>query len=477
MNFYFGLEGEMKIIPVFKETKSIEEIHKQYNYLKERELFEGKLGETYTNISYSGDHYMILGLGEEENLKVDSLKKAYFKVGKELIKSKVESIHIKAVPTKNFSYESSIQAIVEGLLQSEYAFEKYLSKKKTNPSLREVYLDVVEEEKKSIEKAIGETQNLIDCVFLARDLVNEPAMYMTPKALGQRAQKELENLGVEVKVYGKKEIEELGMKAFLAVSKGSAQEPQLIVMKYMGDPTSDKKTALVGKGLTYDSGGYSIKPTNSMMTMHSDMGGSASVIGAMKAIALGKLKKNVVAVVAACENMISGGAYKPGDIIGSMAGKTIEVVNTDAEGRITLADVLYYAVEKIKADQIIDTATLTGACVTALGSRNSGAITNNQLWMEEVKKASEKAGEPLWQLPTNEEYKDLIKGSYGDLKNSGGREAGTITAGLFLKEFVGETPWVHLDIAGTAYISKEMGYLPKGATGVPVKTLYYAIKG
>ncbi|NMA83571.1 MAG: leucyl aminopeptidase, partial [Epulopiscium sp.] len=290
------------------------------------------------------------------------------------------------------------------------------------------------------------------------------------------AKAELEAVGIQVEIYGRDQIEELGMEAFLAVTEGSAEEPQFIVMTWNGEPNSDKKMALVGKGLTFDSGGYSLKPSAGMETMNTDMAGAASVIGAMKALALSKVEKNVVGIIAACENLISGAAYKPGDIIGSMSGKTIEVLNTDAEGRLTLADALWYAVKEVKADEVIDIATLTGACVVALADINTGAITNNESLMNEVKNAAEIAGEPVWELPTNDDYKELIKGTFGDLKNTGGRGAGTITAGLFLQEFVDDTPWVHLDIAGTSHLSTARGYLPKGATGVPVKTLYYLVK-
>ncbi len=221
-----------------------------------------------------------------------------------------------------------------------------------------------------------------------------------------------------------------------------------------------------------------MKPSTSMDTMFTDMAGAATVIGgALKSIAKSNLKKNVVGIIAACENLISGGAYKPGDIIGSMSGKTIEVLNTDAEGRLTLADALWYAVKEVKADKVVDLATLTGACIVALGNITTGAIANNEKLMEEVMEASNIAGEPIWQLPSSSEYKELIKGDFADLKNTGGRGAGTITAGLFLEEFVDNTPWVHLDIAGTSYADKATGYLPKGATGVHVKTLYYLVKG
>jgi leucyl aminopeptidase len=474
MDFNIGKGGEVQIIPVFKNAKVVKDANELYSYLKEKELFKGDCGEIYSNISPIGDKILLLGLGEKDNINTNSLRYAFFNAGKELIKLKIEKVGITIPVLEKIDTKNTVQAIVEGLLQSEYSFEKYLSKKKTIPIVKDVYINGIKE--KEATQVINETKNLVEGIFLARNLVNEPAIAMTPKALANNAKKELEEVGVKVDIYGKKEIEELGMEAFLAVSQGSDEEPQLIVMTYEGNPESDKKLALVGKGLTYDSGGYCIKPPSSMVTMHSDMAGSASVIGTIKTIAKSKIKKNVVGIVAACENMLSGNSYKAGDIIISMSGKTIEVLNTDAEGRLTLADALWYAVKVVEADEIIDIATLTGACVTALGNINTGAITNNKKLMDNIKKASEIAGEPVWEFPTNDEYRELIKGNFADLKNSAGRGAGTITAGLFLEEFVNDTPWVHLDIAGTSYISKEMSYLPKGATGVPVKTLYYFIK-
>ena len=214
-----------------------------------------------------------------------------------------------------------------------------------------------------------------------------------------------------------------------------------------------------------------------MITMNGDMGGAGSVIGAMKAIALNKLPKNVTAVILATDNMISGDAYVPGDIIGSMAGKTIEIHSTDAEGRLTLADAVYYIVKKEGVSEVVDVATLTGACVVALGEFYTGAFTNNQEFMDRVKSASVEAGEALWQMPLSKEYKELIKGDRGDLKNTGGRWGGAITAASFIEEFVEGTPWIHLDVAGTSDIASARGYLPKGATGAPVKTLYYYVKG
>ena len=264
----------------------------------------------------------------------------------------------------------------------------------------------------------------------------------------------------------------MGLKAYLSVAQGSDKAPHFIVMNYAGDPDSSYKTALVGKGLTYDSGGYSLKPSNSMKTMQSDMGGSATVIGAMHAIAQKKLKVNVVAVVAACENLLSGKAYKPGDIIGSLAGKTIEVDNTDAEGRLTLADAVYYATHELKADRVIDLATLTGACLIALGDEYTGLVTNNADFIQELKDAAQKAGEKIWELPTSKHFEKQNESKVADIKNTGGRLAGTITADMFVGAFVdGDKPWIHMDIAGTAWLDNAYSYLPAGGTGIHVKTL------
>ena len=475
MNINLGKGGEVKVLLVLKDSVTVEGAKDLYDYLKNKELFKGNTGEVYANITHVEDKVLLLGLGEEDKITTESLRKALFKAGKELMKLKVESIDLSIPKFNNICYTKTVQAMVEGLLQSEYAFEKYLTEKKTKPSVKDVYLDIIEDKKEEVKEIIKETENIIEGVFLARNLVNEPAMTMTPTILANTAKEELEKVGVKVEIYDKEKIEELEMGAFLAVSQGSNEEPKFIVMNYEGNPDSENRLALVGKGLMFDSGGYCLKPAKGMETMHGDMAGSASVIGAMKAIAKSGLKKNVVAVVAACENLISGHAYKPGDIIKSMSGKTIEVLNTDAEGRLTLADALWYTVKNLKVDKVIDIATLTGACVVALGNIATGAVTNDDGFMAEVKKASEIAGELVWELPNNDDYRELNKGTFADLKNTSGG-SGAITAGLFLEEFVDNTPWVHLDIAGTSYLSSERGYLPKGATGVPTKTLYYLAK-
>ncbi len=476
MDILIGKGGEVQVIQVFKDEKQVDKGQEIYDYILERELFKGELGQTYADISPKGENIIFVGLGEREKLSAEYIRRAFYSVAKKLNSLKVKSAGVSVKSYEGVSDEEAILGLAEGLLQSEYSFEKYMSEKKHKLVLEEFYLDAAENKSINIEEIISEAKNIVEGVFLARDLVNEPAITITPVELARRAKEELEAVGVEVEVFGRDKIEELGMEAFLSVSKGSANEPQFIVMHWNGDKSSDEKLALVGKGLTYDSGGYSIKPTSGMLTMKSDMAGSASVIGAMKTIALSATKKNVVGIVAACENLISGEAYKPGDVVGSMSGKTIEVLNTDAEGRITLADSLYYAATVIKADYIVDIATLTGGCVVAFGDVNTGAVTNNQDLMDTVLSASKVAGEPMWQLPTNEEYKKALKGDIADLKNTTGAGASALSAGLFLGEFVNDTPWVHLDIAGTSYMDKARNYLPKGASGVPVKTLYNLAK-
>ena len=474
----FNLEngGDVQVVLVFKDDESTNDYNELYTYVKQKDLFKGKATEVYSSISYKDDNVVLLGLGEKDKLDFQVIRKSFYKLGKELMKNKVDSIGLSVPKFDGLCYKRTNAAIAEGLLQAEYSFDKYKSEKKNPYPLKEVFLNVLEDKKHKVQEGIKETEILIEGIFLTRNLVNEPAINMYPETLAKAAVDNLIDLGVDVQVFGKEAIKEMGMEAFLAVSEGSNKEPQFIVMTYNGDSSSKEKIALVGKGLTYDSGGYCIKPADGMASMHSDMAGSASVIGAMLSISKAKLNKNVVAIVAACENMISGGAYKTGDIIGSLSGKTIEIGNTDAEGRVTLADALWYAATVIKADKIVDLATLTGACVVALGSINTGAITNNDKLMSEIKEAAELAGEPIWELPNNEEYKELNKSHFADIKNTGGRYAGAITAGLFLSEFVDNTPWVHLDIAGTSFISGDRGYLPKGATGVPVKTLYYLVK-
>lgn len=475
MKITIGQAYEAELILAYKD-KETEGFQGTLSQLKEKNLFKGEEGELFSQVDFERNRINVfLGLGEEAKVDEEILRLAAFKGARELSKLKVKKASVSLTKLPGLCYKNSTKAFAEGLYHAEYRFDQYLSKKQEF-NLEEVSFQLLEGKEVKVLPGLKEIEHIMNGVFVTRDLINEPAITLTPVALAEKAKEELLPLGVEVTILSRKECEELGMKAFLAVAKGSTNEPQGIIMRYRGG-NDEAPVGLVGKGVTFDTGGYSIKPGPSMITMNGDMGGSGAVIGAMKAIALNKLEKNVTAVVLATDNVISGDAYVPGDIVGSMAGKTIEIHSTDAEGRLTLADAVYYIIKHEGVKEVIDVATLTGACVVALGAFNTGAFTNNEELLNKVKTAAKEAGEPLWQLPLSKGYKDLIKGDRGDLKNTGGRWGGASTAAAFIEEFVGETPWVHLDIAGTSDIESARGYLPKGATGAPVKTLYYYVKG
>jgi leucyl aminopeptidase len=320
----------------------------------------------------------------------------------------------------------------------------------------------------ALRKGVERGQILGEEINLARRLAITPANDMTPTILADEATKAAKDAGLDIEVFDEERCRKEGMGSFLSVAQGSAQPPKFIVMTYKGDPGSGDLLALVGKGITFDTGGISIKPAERMEEMKYDMSGGAGVIGAMCAIGKLKPKLNVVGIVPATENMPGGKATKPGDIFTAMNGKTIEVINTDAEGRLILADALCYA-NKLGANKIVDAATLTGACVIALGHAASAAVSNNDEFAQQFLAAAKPTGERYWQMPLYDDYSAQMKSDIADLKNTGGRPAGTLTAAAFLKAFAGETPWVHLDIAGTAYLDNESAWQAKGPTGTPVR--------
>ncbi len=320
----------------------------------------------------------------------------------------------------------------------------------------------------ALQTGIERGQILGDAVNFARRLALTPANDMSPSHMAKEAGAAAEEAGIEIEILDEAKCRELGMGSFLSVAQGSAQPPKFIVMTYKGDPQNNDLLALVGKGITFDSGGISIKPADRMEEMKYDMSGGAGVIATMRALGKLRPKLNVVGIVPATENMPGGRATKPGDIFTAMNGKTIEVINTDAEGRLILADALCYA-GTLGANKIVDCATLTGACVIALGHAASAAVSNNDEFVQQFLAATKASGERYWQMPLYEDYATAMKSDIADLKNSGGRPAGTLTAAAFLKSFVGDTPWIHLDIAGTAYLDGESAWQAKGPTGTPVR--------
>jgi leucyl aminopeptidase len=370
-----------------------------------------------------------------------------------------------------FEPQDSAQAITEGAILGLYDFRRHITKSPEHSEIAElIILERDASRRKKVEQGCLKGKILAEATNLARDLVNEPPNYMTPSHMAGIAEQVARSQGLDLTILERNQIEKEGMGAFLGVAQGSEQPPKLIILSYKGDKASSGVLGFVGKAITFDSGGISIKPSDAMKDMKGDMSGGAAAIAAMSAIAQLKPQINVTAIVPATENLPSGKALKPSDVLVAMNGKTIEVANTDAEGRLILADALSYAVKQ-GISTLIDVATLTGACQIALADICSGLFPNSQELADKVIKAGADAGERLWQMPMYEEYKELNKSDIADIKNTGGRYGGAITAAQFLSEFVGKTPWVHLDIAGTFTVDKEKGYLVKGATGVAVRTL------
>ncbi|TWH49294.1 leucyl aminopeptidase [Sporomusa sp. KB1] len=435
----------------------------------------GKYGETmviHTFGAIGAKRILLLGLGKENEITVDkvrALMAAAMRTAKKMHSQTVATI-IPSASDKLAACQTA-QAVVEGAVMGLYQFAYYKTSQTDNPGITRLLL--IENDPANvavITNRIATGQIIAESVNYARDLINHPAQYMTPTKMAWHAGEIAEQYGFELTVLEKEDMQQKGMGALLAVAQGSTEPPKLIVLKYQGDPSSQEIVAFVGKGITFDSGGISIKPSQKMDEMKSDMAGGAAVLGAMMALGQLKPKVNILAVVPCTENMPSGSAFRPGDILTSMSGKTIEVLSTDAEGRLILADAVTYA-KKLGATKIIDLATLTGACVVGLGTVYSGVITNNRQWCQTVLDAGEQIGEKLWELPNDVEYFEQIKSSIADLKNTGGRPGGTITAGLFIGQFADKTPWVHVDIAGTADTDKDKGYNRKGGTGVGVRTL------
>jgi leucyl aminopeptidase len=473
------LESDLLVVPLAQGEQggdNVQALDTALNgALKEqisRSGFIGKEGETllfHTQGRLQSRSLLLLGLGKADTAEMEPWRRVAGKSAKEARSQGAR--RLAWFFTADRRRDEILAAVVEGTLLSSYTFDKYKSEKNGKPAIETLTLAGVDLRKTPVlTKALDVAQKTAPGVFLARDLINEPASVSTPTYLAEQATKLSRGKGLKSEVWGLNKIKAAKMAGLLAVARGSVEEPRFIKLAYTPTGKPRKRIALVGKGLTFDSGGLSLKPAKSMETMKLDMSGGATVLGVMHVISQLKPQVQVTGYVPATENMPSGTAQKPGDIIRYRNGKTVEVLNTDAEGRLILADALIHAAQE-KPDAIIDLATLTGACVVALGPQIAGLFSNNQELADALLHCSKESGEPLWRLPLVREYRDDIRSSVADIKNTGSGNAGAIAAALFLEEFVSGVPWAHFDIAGPAFAEKDGAYIPKGGTGFGVRTL------
>jgi leucyl aminopeptidase len=437
----------------------------------------GKQGETvylYRPGNIRARRLVLVGAGKREDFSFDTIRRVTGSAARYLRSKGVRSMAI--LRRSQLDIESSAQAAVEGALIGLFEPDMYKTENKEERRIDELILVTVSTDlNPALAKGVERGRIIGEAVNFARGLSNEPSSVLTPTELAERAREVAVRYGLDIDILDEARMKELGMGALLGVARGSDEPAKLIVLRYTPDGTEPMGNdadvvAVVGKGVTFDSGGISIKPAEGMEKMKYDMSGAAATLASMRVIAQLKPRINAIGLMPAVENMPSGRAYKPGDVLRAMSGKTIEVVNTDAEGRLILADAITYA-RKLGATRIIDMATLTGACAIALGSINAAILGNDQNLIDDVRRAGREVGERLWQLPMDSDYREMIKSDIADIKNSGGRYAGTITAAYFLQEFAEETPWVHLDIAGTAWETERKSHIAKGPTGIAIRTV------
>lgn len=417
---------------------------------------------------------VLLGLGKREHLSLERLRRCYSLLVKLCHHKGLDQLNLLPPQTSSLEESCVLEAIAEGMWLQNYTFPLYKTASALLPCPKKVLKKVALIG--ASRKALGHldtVKSVIEGVYLARHLANTNADAMTPQHLIEQAHAITKAFPkVKTTIFDKKRLEKEGLGLLLAVGQGATCDPALIVMEYRGQPKSKDHTVLVGKGVTFDSGGLNLKMSG-METMKGDMSGAAALMGVMHAI--GKLAPslNVTAVIPAAENAIDAKSFKPGDVYTSYNGTTVEIGNTDAEGRLILADALAYAVRNLAPSRIVDVATLTGACVVALGDEVSGMMSNDNSLAHQLQKSGEHTFERVWNLPLYDEYREALRSEVADLKNVGGRAAGAILAGKFLQHFVGKTPWAHLDVAGPAFLDKEKRYLPKGGTGIPVRLLVH----
>src|SRR6266404_4117257 len=425
---------------------------------------------------------LLVGGGKAKTFSAAELRKLAGAAVRTLKSKSIRSFAF-VVPETAIPSSQGLRAIVEGAFVGNFDPGYYKSDRNEKDQKIDAVTIVVPgnvhgdaHDAKAIESAMQAGRIVAESQNFTRDLVNEPSNRMTPTMMAERAKKMAAEVGLKCEVYGADKIKELKMGAFWGVAQGSDEPPALIVMRYEPAGAPEKPVlGLVGKGVTFDTGGISIKPADNMEKMKYDMAGGATMIGAMRAIALLKPKVKVIGIVCATENMPAGKAQKPGDVQIAMSGKSIEIINTDAEGRLVLADGLHYA-RQLGCTHLVDAATLTGACVVALGMVNAGVFSNNEEIFERFTRALQRSGEKMWRMPLDDEYKESIRSSIADIVHSGGRWGGAVTAAMFLKEFAEETPWIHLDIAGTAWMEEQKPWIAKGPSGIALRSLVQFVK-
>ena len=464
-----------------KLTPTAAQLDKQTKGAIERALgasrFKGKADDILTILAPAGleaSRIVLVGLGKPGALDALGVQALGGRLAASLASTgeTAASVAVDDGTDQKLATAEQAACLAYGARLRSYRFDKYRTTEKpeAKPSLKK--LTVMCGDPNAAKKAYDPLQKVSDGVFFTRDLVSEPSNVIHPETLAQEAQK-LSELGVKVEIFGEKKMRELGMGALLGVGQGSERESQLVVMQWEGAAEARNKApvAFVGKGVTFDTGGISIKPAAGMEEMKWDMAGAGAVIGTMHALAARKARANVVGIAGLVENMPSGTAQRPGDVVKSMSGQTIEVINTDAEGRLVLADALWYCRDRFKPQAMIDLATLTGAIMVSLGREHAGLFSNNDALAERLLAAGKAVGEPLWRMPLGEAYDKQINSDIADMKNVGNRYGGSITAAQFLQRFVKDTPWAHLDIAGMAWAEKDSAVVPKGATAYGVRLL------
>lgn len=435
----------------------------------------GKPGEVMFLPFRNNPNVFICGVGKPKNTTPEALRKSAGNCMLSARKRKIRELHVVIPPVKSMDENEVITAIAEGLYLSNYSFSRYKSKQ--NNSEADIDTVFIYTDSDKAPALLRETAIICENSLLCRNLVNDTSDNSNPAGISKAAKKIAKQHGITCTILGRKDMEKLNMGLMCAVSRGSHYPPQCVILKYTGKPGNKHTLGLVGKGVTFDSGGINIKPSGNIESMRSDMAGAAACLYTVKTAAELKLKINIVAAIPCVENMITSGSYRPGDVFRSYTGKTVEIGNTDAEGRLILADALAYTIDRYKPDVIVDIATLTGACVVCFGELVAGLLSTSDELSENLFNAGEKSGERLWRLPLYKEYDEDIKSDIADICNiSPKKQAGSIIGAVFLKHFVQKTPWAHIDIAGTAWYSKRRGYLPKNATGYGVRLLTEFLK-